>query len=131
MTILISAFGFAGRWAGDLLSSALGWASSMLFGRVPSDHQRYLVLMMAGSFLWLVVVLCLVIPSIGSMLLAATPHPPFIDNALLGQTLLIAAIVLPLLVGLAGALVPSDGERPSGLKMAGEFLRATTVGLPV
>jgi hypothetical protein len=34
MTILVSVFGFAGRFAGDLLTSALGWASSLLFGRV-------------------------------------------------------------------------------------------------
>ncbi|HTK45426.1 MAG TPA: hypothetical protein VL749_08760 [Patescibacteria group bacterium] len=123
MTILISIFGFAGRFAGDLLMSALGWASSLLFGRVPRSHQVYLVLMMAGSFLWLVVVLSLVLPSIGSFLLAATPHPPFMDNAWLGWALLVTAIVLPLGIGLAGYLVPSGGERPEGLAALGELLR--------
>jgi hypothetical protein len=48
MTMLISFFGFAGRIAGSLLTSALGWASSLLFGRVPRSHQVFLVLMMAG-----------------------------------------------------------------------------------
>jgi hypothetical protein len=57
MTILISIFGFAGRIAGDLLTSALGWASSLLFGRVPRSHQIFVVLMMAGSFTWLLFVL--------------------------------------------------------------------------
>jgi hypothetical protein len=123
VTLLISAFGFAGRFAGDLLMSALGWASSLLFGRVPRSHQVFLVLMMAGSFLWLVVVLSLALPSIGSFLLAATPHPPFVDNAWLGWALLITAIVLPLFIGLAGYLVPSDGERPEGLAALGELLR--------
>lgn len=123
MTILISAFGFAGRAAGDLLMTALGWASSLLFGRVPRSHQVFLVAMMAGSFLWLVVLLCLVIPSIGTFLLAATPHPPFVDNASLGLALLIAAIVLPLLIGIAGYLVPSAGERPEGPTALGEIFR--------
>jgi hypothetical protein len=123
MTLLISAFGFAGRFAGDLLMSALGWASSLLFGRVPRSHQVLLVLMMALSFLWLVVILALILPSIGSFLLAATPHPPFMDNAWLGWALLVTAIALPLVIGLVGYLVPSAGERPEGLAVAGEILR--------
>lgn len=44
MTMIVSIFGFAGRIAGDLLTTALGWASSLLFGRVPRSHQIYLVL---------------------------------------------------------------------------------------
>ena len=59
MTILISAFGVAGRFAGDLLMTALGWASSLLFGRVPRTHQIFVVLMMALSFLWIVAVVAL------------------------------------------------------------------------
>ena len=53
MTILVSIFGVAGRLAGDLLTTALGWASSLLFGRVPRSHQVFLVLMMALSILWM------------------------------------------------------------------------------
>ena len=71
MTMLISFFGFAGRIAGDLLTSALGWASSLLFGRVPRSHQVFLVLMMAGSFTWLLLLLGLVLPSIAALLLSA------------------------------------------------------------
>ena len=63
MTMLISFFGFAGRIAGGLLTSALGWASSLLFGRVPRSHQVFLVLMMAGSSTWLLLVLGLMLPS--------------------------------------------------------------------
>ena len=76
MTTLISILGIAGRFAGGLLTSALGWASSLLFGRVPRSHQVYLVLMMAASILWTVFLLALVVPSIASLLLATTPHPP-------------------------------------------------------
>jgi hypothetical protein len=132
MTILVSVFGFAGRFAGDLLTSALGWASSLLFGRVPRSHQVFLVLMMAGSFLWLVLLLALVLPIVSATLLAATPHPPFVDHAWLAAVLLLGVILVPLGVGLAGYLVPSQGERPQGaailVEIARGYLLAPLVG---
>ena len=123
MTILVSVFGIAGRFAGDLLTSALGWASSLLFGRVPRSHQIFLVLMMAASFVWLIMLLGLLLPSIASLLLSATPHPPFVDRAWLGFALLVAVVVLPLGVGLAGYLVPAQGERPERISIPLEILR--------
>jgi len=123
MTIVVSVFGFAGRIAGDLLTTALGWASSLLFGRVPRSHQVFLVLMMAWSFTWVIVVLGLLLPSIAAFMLSATPHPPFVDHAWLGFALLVAVVVLPLGVGLAGYLVPAQGERPAGLAIVRELLR--------
>jgi undecaprenyl-diphosphatase len=123
MTMIVSIFGFAGRIAGDLLTTALGWASSLLFGRVPRSHQIYLVLMMGWSFVWIIVLLGLLIPTIASVLLAATPHPPFIDRAWLGLALTIGAIFIPLGVGLAGYLVPAEGERPHGFAVLREILR--------
>jgi hypothetical protein len=123
MTILISFFGVAGRIAGDLLTTALGWASSLLFGRVPRSHQVLLVLMMAFSFLWLILVLALLLPTVASFLLSATPHPPFVDQQLLGLALLYGVLLVPLLVGLAGYLVPADGDRPGGLAIVRDILR--------
>jgi len=123
MTIIVSIFGVAGRFAGDLLMTALGWASSLLFGRVPRAHQIFLVLMMAFSLLWAVLLLGLLVPSVAGFLLSATPHPRFIDNAWLGLALLLGVIVLPLLVGLAGYLVPADGERPGGISVVRDILR--------
>jgi len=123
MTLLISFFGFAGRFAGDLLTSALGWASSLLFGRVPRSHQVFISLMMAASFLWLIVVLALVLPSVASVLLATTPHPPFVDQAWLGVALLVGVLVLPFGVGLAGYLVPAEGDRIHGAAVVREIVR--------
>lgn len=75
--------------------------------------------MMAGSFLWLVVLLALVLPTVGSTLLAATPHPPFVDQAWLAMALLLELMLLPLGVGLAGYGTRTDplaspvaGSRP-------------------
>jgi hypothetical protein len=123
MTLLVSAFGFAGRFAGDLLMTALGWASSLLFGRVPRTHQVFLVLMMTFSFLWLVAVVALLVPTVASTLLATTPHPPFVDNQWFGFAVLLSVVLLPLCVGAAGYLVPADGERPGGVYVLREVLR--------
>ena len=123
MTMVVSFFGFAGRFAGDLLTSALGWACSLLFGRVPRSHQVFVVLMMAGSFLWLVIVLVLLVPSAAALLLSSTPHPPFVDRAWLAIALLLGLICMPLGVGLAGYLVPTAGERPAGASVLREILR--------
>ena len=123
MTMLVSAFGIAGRIAGDLLMSALGWASSLLFGRVPRSHQIFLVLMMALSFLWAIAVIALLLPTVAATLLAATPHPPFVNNQLFGFAVLLSVILLPLGVGAAGYLVPADGERVEGVVVLREVLR--------
>jgi hypothetical protein len=79
--------------------------------------------MMAWSFLWLLVVLGLVVPSVASFALAATPHPPFVDQAMLGIVLLVGVVFLPLGVGLAGYFVPAEGERPGGLAVVRDVLR--------
>lgn len=123
MTTIVSVFGIVGRFAGDLMMAALGWASSLLFGRVPRSHQVFLVLMMAGSFVWLVTILALILPSIAALMLTNTPHPPFVNMRWLAAALLVAVVALPLLVGAAGYLVPADGERVTGTRAFLEVLR--------
>lgn len=123
MTSIVSLVGILGRFAGDLMMSALGWASSLLFGRVPRAHERFLVLMMAASFAWLVALAGLLVPSVVSWLLSSTPHPPFLNLAWLAGALLGAVVLLPALVGLAGTLVPADGRRPEGVGFVREIGR--------
>ena len=123
MTTFVSIFGIVGRFAGDLVTSALGWASSLLFGRVPRSHEIFLVWMMAGAFLWIVAILGLLIPGVVSIALTTTPHPPFMDRAWLAVALVVVVVVVPLGVGLAGYLVPSADERPGGLVVVRETLR--------
>ena len=123
MTMLVSIFGMAGRFAGDLLTSALGWASNLMYGRVPRKHQVLVVLMMALSFLWLLALLVVLLPALGSVLLATTPHPASVDQALIGGILLACVLGLPLAVGVAGSRVPTAGSRPEGFAIGGEILR--------
>ena len=122
MTMLVSAVGVVGRIAGDLLTSALAWASSLLFGRVPKSHEIYLILMMAASLLWIVTLVSLLIPRVAGLLLSTTPHPALL-NTWLVVGLALAVVLLPLAVGLCGYLVPTEGERPAGFAVVLELLR--------
>ncbi|MEA2606207.1 MAG: hypothetical protein QOI00_964, partial [Chloroflexota bacterium] len=46
MTTLVSLIGIVGRAIGGVLTSSLGWASSLLYGRVPADHRKYVDIVM-------------------------------------------------------------------------------------
>ena len=66
MAILATLFGVIGRFAGKLLTMSLGWASVLLFGRVPRDKQIFLAAITFGSVIWIVLILLL--PFLGSIL---------------------------------------------------------------
>ena len=115
MTTLISLVGLIGRFAGDLLIAAFGWAASILFGRVPRSHQIYLSSMVFGSVLWAALLVLLVVPSLAALALSTTPHPGCLNPSRLATAMLVGVLVLPALVGLAGWLVPVEswpGEGP-------------------
>lgn len=123
MTLLISAVGVIGRLAGALLTTSLGWASTLLFGRVRSSHQIFVVTMLAGSLVWLLLLVGALAPGLPNIMLDLTPHPAFIDRSLVRLAFLVGLVVVPLGVGLASYLVPADGERPAGLRAGVELLR--------
>ena len=122
MTILFSAVSFIGRFAGALLTTALGWASSLLFGRVPRSHQIFLVLMLSGSVLWVFLIVAALLPQIPGFLVDTTPHPSF-DRSWLYPAIIGGILLVPFGVGVAGYLVPADGDRPTGPAALGEALR--------
>ena len=123
MTILISIAGLVARFAGDVLTTTLGWASSLMFGRVPRSHQIFLVLMLGGALLWIFLIIGFLAPGVPGFLFDLTPHPPFVQKSWLSVAVLIGIVIVPLGVGLAGYLVPADGERPEGLVIVRELLR--------
>lgn len=123
MTLLISAVGVIGRLAGALLTTSLGWASTLMFGRVRSSHQIFVVSMLAGSLVWLVLLVGALAPGLPNVMLDLTPHPAFIDRSLVRLAFFVGLAIVPVGVGLAGYLVPADGERPAGLRAGVEVLR--------
>ena len=76
--------GFIFRFAEGFLTTSLGWASTLMFGRVPRSHQVFVTLMLAGSLIWLFLLIGFLAPGVPSFFLQTTPHPNQIDQPLLG-----------------------------------------------
>ena len=123
MTTLVSLIGIVGRAIGGVLTSSLGWASSLLYGRVPADHRKYVDIVMGASLIWGILVLVTLLPGVGAFLLATTPFVNSIGLAVLRSVILVGLVLLPAVVGLAGCFVPADENRPTGIAILGTVLR--------
>src|SRR5674476_1120773 len=105
MAILATLFAAIGRQAGRVLTTALGWASTLLFGRVPRQKQLLLSLITLGSLAWVVMLLGIILPNVGTFLLTALPLPGFIAPDRVRLAMLVEEPATPLLVGLGGVYV--------------------------
>ena len=115
------------RSAGKLLNMAFGWATTMLFGRVPQDRQVYLSATAFGSVLWLLALVAAAFPRVGVFLLAFVTLPPWVGTAWIRIAMIVAAIVIPALVGWLSTRMVDPAERPRGV--AG-LLKAIARGYP-
>jgi hypothetical protein len=123
MAILAAVFGVLGRLVGKLLTAALGWASTLLFGRVPQDKQIVLVLITFGSIAWVAMLAGVLFPDVGTFLLAAIPVPSFVDKNWVRLAMLVGAIVTPLLIGAATIFIQTKDGRPQGVEAIKSALR--------
>jgi hypothetical protein len=127
MAILAAVFGVLGRFVGKLLTAALGWASTLLFGRVAHDKQIILVLITFGSIAWVAMLAGVLVPEVGTFLLAAMPLPSFVDKEWVRVAMLVGAIVTPLLIGGATIFIQPKADRPKGI----EAVKAALRGYPL
>jgi hypothetical protein len=102
------------RSAGKLLNMAFGWATIMLFGKVPQDRQLYLSVIAFGSVIWLVALVAIVFPGFGAFLLAFVTLPPWVNRAWIRMAMAVAAIVIPAIVGWISTRLVDPAERPRG-----------------
>jgi hypothetical protein len=123
MAILAGLLGVVGRFAGKVLTTTLGWASTLLFGRVSADRQILLALMTFGSVVWAALAIGVVLPFVGAFLIAAVPAPGIVDEGWLRLGMLIGAIIVPAAVGAATIFVVPPESRPSGRALIGQVLR--------
>jgi hypothetical protein len=115
------------RSAGKLLNTAFGWATVMLFGRVSQDRQIYLSLVSFGSVIWLVALLSVAFPAVGTFLLSFVPLPEWVDRTWVRLAMLAAAIVIPAVVGVLATRLADPEKQPRG---AGGFVRTVLRGYP-
>jgi len=123
MAIIGGLFAALGRFAGKLVTMVLGWASVLLFGRVPQKKQLLLAMITLGSIAWVAALVGVIIPDVGSFLLAAIPRPEFIDELWIRLAMIAVAIVLPLVIGFLTILVLDEARRPKGLGLVVQVLR--------
>jgi hypothetical protein len=123
MAILAGIFGLMGRFVGRLLTAALGWASTLLFGRVPQDRQIVLVLITFGSIAWVAMAIGVLVPDVGTFMLAAVPRPSFVAENWVRLAMLVGAIVMPLVLGTATLFIQPRSDRRFGANAIRSALR--------
>ena len=123
MAILAGLLGFIGRFAGKVLTTTLGWASTLLFGRVPGDRQIVLALITFGSVVWAALAIGVVLPFLGAFLVAAVPAQGIVSEDYLRLGMLIGALVVPAVVGIASIFVVEPAKRPKGTGLIAQVLR--------
>src|SRR5689334_22142764 len=101
------------RSAGKLLNTAFSWATVLLFGRVSESRQIYVSAIAFGSAIWLVVLLGVAFPSLGTFLLSFVPLPDWVDKTWVRLAMLAAVVILPAVVGVMSILM-LEKERPRG-----------------
>jgi hypothetical protein len=105
VAILAGIAGLLSRFAGQVLNTTLGWATLLLFGKVPAKRQTLLLVIVFGSLIWVALLAGVFVPDVGAILVAAVPLPDFVEESWVRLAMLIGAIVLPLLIGLAAVFV--------------------------
>ena len=123
MAILAGILSILGRFFGQLLNTTLGWATLLLFGKVTQRKQFVLLIMVFGSLVWVALVIGVLVPDIGTFLVAAVPAPDFIDKSWIWLGMLVGAIFVPLFIGIAAVFVTAPSSRPKGAKLVLSVLR--------
>jgi hypothetical protein len=123
VAIIGSVFALVGRFAGRLVNSALGWATILLFGKVEGRKQSVLLIIALGSLLWVLTLVGVIVPDVGTFMLAFVPVPDFIDEDVVRLAMLGAAALIPLLIGVAAVAIADPATRPRRLGLVGGVLR--------
>ena len=123
MAIFASLFAVVGRFVGRVLTTTLGWASVLLFGRVPQDRQVWLAVLTFGSLAWVALVIGVVLPDVGAILLAAFPIPEWVPENLVRLGMLAGAILLPAILGAVTLLLQDPEDRPKGTDLVKQLAR--------
>jgi len=123
MAILAGLLSILGRFAGQLLNLTLGWATLLLFGKVPQSRQLLLLVIVFGSLVWVVLVVGVFVPDVGTFLIALVPTPDFIPESWIRLAMLAGALLVPLAIGVAAVTLTKKESRPTGTGLIVGVLR--------
>src|SRR5690349_2231456 len=111
MAFLAALVAFGSRFASKVLTTTLGWASTLLFGRVPGSRQILLLGITFGSVIWIVMLSGVIVPSVGAFLLLLIPSQSFVPESTIRLLMLVGVIVVPGVVGAMTLLLESGKGR--------------------
>jgi hypothetical protein len=123
VAVITALLGFLGRFAGKVLTTTLGWASVLLFGRIPEDRQVRFSLLTFGSLIWVAAVVGIAFPAFGVFLISLVPLPEWIDEGTVRLVMLAAAVALPAGLGAVAMSIADPADRPQGPAMLRGLLR--------
>ena len=110
MAILAALFAFGSRFVGKILTTALGWASTLLFGRVPANRQYLLLGITFGSVIWIVLLIGVLVPDVGVFLLTFVPEQDIVPQDVIRLIMIVAALIVPGVIG-ALTMMLTAGDR--------------------
>ena len=116
MALVQGLFALVSRQAGKLLNTAFGWATMLLFGKVQKDRQLTLSVICLGSVVWIVVTLSVAFPRLGTFLLTFVPVPDWVDDSYIRLVMLVAALIVPAIVGLLSLRLATEENKDSAIK---------------
>lgn len=123
MPLIVGLGDLLGRFAGRLLNSSLGWATILLFGKVSGRKQAVLLGIALGAVVWVLLLIGVALPDVGTALLAFVPAPSFVSRDLIRLAMLVGAVALPLAIGIAAVYVTDESHRPTGAGLGIALLR--------
>ncbi len=111
MAILAALIAFGSRFATKILTTTLGWASTLLFGRVPASRQILLLGITFGSVIWLVMVAGVIVPDVGAFLLLLVPPQEVVPEIVIRVVMLIGVLLVPGIVGVVTLALDQSAAR--------------------
>lgn len=116
MAVIQGLFAAVARSAGKVFNTAFGWATALLFGKVPKDRQIYLSVITFGAVIWIVVLLGVIFPVFGAWMLTFVKPPKWVNRNWIRIAMLIAAVIIPLAVGWASTRAVDPEDQPKGAR---------------
>lgn len=115
MAILQALLAFVFRSLGRILNTAFGWATTLLFGKVPAKKQIYLSITTFGSVAWLVFALGIAFPRFSAFLLAFVTLPEWFNDNWIRLVMLAGAVLIPPITGVLSMVMVDPADRPKTL----------------
>jgi len=102
------------RSLGKILNTAFGWATILLFGRVPARKQALLSAASLGSVAWLVAVIGIASPRFAAFVLAFVTLPDWVHDNWIRLAMLGVAVLIPPVLGVLSIFMLDEEDRPRG-----------------